>query len=171
VAPWKLFVGDGVDWAVPATGNRTTTRHSDNLVVTAVDRQVQEDARLVRWSGEEVAMVYLRADEAIDLTREANGGIALVFDVLVEEPPTSSVMLGMICGDECGSRVDVTDFLAGSPVGEWQTVTIRLSCFADVGIDLAHVTTPFLLATDGELALRFADVRLESAAEGEVPCP
>ena len=48
---------------------------------------------------------------------------------------------------------------------------LRLSCFADVAVDLAHVTTPFLIATDGELTLRFADVRLESAAEGEVPCP
>jgi beta-glucosidase len=171
VAPWKLFVGDGVDWAVPVAGSRTTTRHSDNLVVTAVDRQMQEDARLARWSGESVAMVYLRADEAIDLTREANGGIALVFDAMVEGPPTSSVMLGMICGDECGSRIDITDLLAGLPVGQWRTVTIRLSCFAEAGIDLAHVTTPFLIATDGELALRFADVRLESAAEGEVPCP
>ncbi|MBD3871788.1 MAG: exo 1,3/1,4-beta-D-glucan glucohydrolase [Acidobacteria bacterium] len=171
VAPWKLFVGDGVDWAVPVAGSRTTTRHSDNLMVTAVDRQMQEDARLVRWSGESVAMVYLRADEAIDLTREANGGIALVFDVLVEEPPASSVMLGMICGDECGSRMDITGLLGSSPVGEWQTLTIRLSCFADVAVDLAHVTTPFLIATDGELTLRFADVRLESAAEGEVPCP
>ncbi len=99
VAPWKLFVGDGVDWAVPIAGSTTTTRHSDNLVITAVDRQMQADARLARWSGRGVAMVYLRADEAIDLTREANGGIALVFDVLVEEPPSSGVMLGMICGD------------------------------------------------------------------------
>ena len=116
-------------------------------------------------------MVYLRADEAIDLTREANGGIALVFDVLVEGPPSSGVMVGMICGDECASRIDVTDLLQDSPVGEWQTVIVRLSCFADVGIYLTHVTTPFLIVTDGELALRFADVRLESAAEGQVPCP
>jgi len=171
VAPWKLFVGDSVDWAVPAAGSRTTTRHSDNLVVTAVDREVQEDARLAQWSGDEVAMVYLRADEAIDLTREANGGIALVFDVLVDEPPASSVMVGMICGDDCGGRVDVTGLLEELPVGEWQTVTIRLSCFADVGVGLAHITTPFLIATDGDFALRFADVRLESAAEGEVSCP
>jgi beta-glucosidase len=171
VAPWKLFVGDGVDWAVPIAGSTTTTRHSDNLVITAVDRQMQADARLARWSGRGVAMVYLRADEAIDLTREANGGIALAFDVLVEEPPSSGVMLGMICGDECASRIVITALLNGLRVGEWHTVTVRLSCFADVGIDLAHVTTPFLIATDGELALRFADVRLESAAEGDVPCP
>jgi beta-glucosidase len=67
--------------------------------------------------------------------------------------------------------MDITGLLGSSPVGEWQTLTIRLSCFADVAVDLAHVTTPFLIATDGELTLRFADVRLESAAEGEVPCP
>jgi beta-glucosidase len=171
VPPWKLFVGDEVDRVVQATGSRTTTRHTENLVVTVVDRELQEDARSVHWSGDEEAVVYLRADKAIDLTREANGGIALVFDLLVEKAPASSVMLGMVCGDDCGGYVDVTDLLAASPIGEWRTVTIRLSCFADVGADLAYVTTPFLITTDGELALRFADIRLESAADGYADCP
>jgi beta-glucosidase len=171
VPPWRLFVGDEVDWAVPAAGSRTTTRHSDNLVVTAVDRELQEDARSVHWSGDSEAVVYLRADESIDLTREANGGIALVFDVLVEKHPASSVLLGMACGEDCGGRVDVTDLLMASPAGEWRTVTVRLSCFAEAGVDLAHITTPFRITTDGELALRFADVRLESAAEGYADCP
>ena len=47
---------------------------------------------------------------------------------------------------------------------------LRLRHFGDAGADLSHVTTPFLLATEGSLALRFTDVRLERAAEGDLPC-
>lgn len=171
VSPWELYVGDEVDWAVPVVGNRSTTRHSDNLVVTAVDRDLQEDARLAHWSGDSEAAVFLRAEGAIDLGREANGGIAMVIDLLVEKPPTSSVKLGMDCGDDCGGRVEIGDLLAAFPVGEWRTVTVRLSCIADAGVDLTHVTTPFLISSAGELMLRFAHVRLESAAEGYADCP
>ena len=46
---------------------------------------------------------------------------------------------------------------------------IRLPDLAAAGADLSHVTTPFLLATEGTLALRFADIRLETAVDDE-PC-
>jgi hypothetical protein len=45
-----------------------------------------------------------------------------------------------------------------------------LRYFADAGADLSHITTPFLLATEGTLALRFANVRLEPVAEDDDPC-
>jgi len=41
---------------------------------------------------------------------------------------------------------------------------------SDSGADLSHITTPFLIATEGSFALRFADVRLEGRAEGDLPC-
>jgi beta-glucosidase len=171
VAPWRLFLGDSVDWAVPAAGSRSTTRHSENLVVEVADRELQEDARTVRWAGQEFAQVFLRSTDAIDLTRESNGGIALVFDVLLEEAPSGAVTMAMECGDDCSGRLDVTERLTALPVGEWHTVTIRLSCFEAAGADMSHITTPFLIATDGTLALQCSEVRLESAAEGLADCP
>jgi hypothetical protein len=38
-----------------------------------------------------------------------------------------------------------------------------LTRFADAGAELSHITAPFVLETEGTLALRFADVRLEPA--------
>ena len=75
----------------------------------------------------------------------------------------------MRCGEDCEGRIDITEALTRSTVGEWRTMRLRLSHFADAGADLGHVTTPFLLATEGTLALRFTDVRLEPPS-GSEPC-
>ena len=96
--------------------------------------------------------------------------MVLAFDVLVEEPPTAPVFLEVWCGDECEGRVDMTDALTAGSAGEWRTVTARLARFGEAGADLSHITAPFVLSTEGSLALRFADVRVEPAAGGDPPC-
>ncbi len=163
VAPWRLFIGDDHNWSVEAGGPGASTWGRDNLVLTAVDREVQEDARAARWAGYDLAHLYLEASTAIDLTRQAEGCMAIAFDVLVEEGPSAPVLLAMRCGDDCEGRLDITEILEDVPVSTWKTVKVPLSEFADAGVDLSHVTSPFLLATEGTLALRFAEVRV-------VPC-
>jgi beta-glucosidase len=170
VPPWQLYVGDPRHWAVKAFGGNATTWDRDNLVVTAVDRNLQEDARAARWAGYEVAQVYLEAAQTVDLTNEAADCMVLAFDVLVEEPPSQPVWAAMRCGADCEGRVDITEPLNQSAVGEWRTMRLQLRHFANAGADLGHVTTPFMLATEGSLALRFSDVRLEPAGEGSEPC-
>jgi beta-glucosidase len=170
VEPWQLFVGDEHNWAVNTIGGNASTWDGDNLVVTAVDRELQEDARAVRWAGYDLAHVYLEAAQAIDLTPEASDCMVLAFDVMVEEAPSAPVYVAMRCGEGCEGRIDITEALAGSDLGEWRVMRLRLRYFADAGADLSHITTPFLLATEGTLALRFAETRLEPAVEGESPC-
>jgi beta-glucosidase len=169
VAPWKLHVGDPRRWAVTAVGGNATTWDRDNLVVTAIDRRMQEDARAARWAGYEVAQVYLEAAQSIDLRPEAADCMVLAFDVMVEEAPDAPVFAAMRCGEDCEGRIDITEALNRSTVGEWRTMRLRLRHFAAAGADLSHVTTPFLLATEGTLALRFSDVRLEPPS-GSEPC-
>jgi beta-glucosidase len=170
VVPWRLFLGDAMEPAVAATGARTTTKGSDNLVVTAVDRDAQEDARAVRWSGVRPAFVYLYEKGAVDLSREAGEGLRLAFDVLVETPPEGEVELSMECGPGCAGRIDVTAALSRLPAGEWRTVAVPLACFASAGADMSRIHVPFGIASSGALALRFAEVRLEPPAEGDLPC-
>jgi beta-glucosidase len=57
------------------------------------------------------------------------------------------------------------------PLEEWGRVAVRLRCFEDAGADMKSIHIPFGLSTDGSLALRFADVRIVSAAESEATCP
>jgi beta-glucosidase len=170
VSPWQLFVGDSRFWAVKTVGGNASTWDRDNLVVTAVDRDLQEDARAARWAGYELAHVYLEATREVDLTQEASDCMVLAIDVMVEEAPSAPVHATMRCGAGCEGSMDITEALTRSTVGEWWTMKLRLRHFASAGADLSHVTTPFLLATEGTLALRFANVRLEPPAGGSEPC-
>ena len=164
VAPWQLYVGDSHGRAVKTVGGAAATRDRDNLVVTAVDRQRQEDARAARWAGDELASVYLAAAQAIDLASAANGDMALAVDLLLEEPPSEPVFLAVRCGEGCEGRVDITEALTSARAGEWRTLRTRLSRFSNSGAELSHVTAPFVLETEGTLALRFANVRLEKVS-------
>jgi len=170
VTPWQLYVGDSHGRAVRTVGGAASTRDRDNLVVAAVDRELQGDARTARWAGDELASVYLAAAQAIDLTAAAEDCMALAVDVLLEEPPSEPVFLAVRCGEGCEGRADVTEALGSGRAGEWRTLRVRLSRFSDAGAELSHVTAPFVLETEGTLALRFADVRLEPPAEGDLPC-
>jgi beta-glucosidase len=169
VAPWQLFVGDSHFWAVKTVGGNASTWDRDNLVVKAVDRELQEDARAARWAGYDLAILYLEAAQQVDLTAEAADCMLLAFDVMIEETPSLPVYAAMRCGEGCEGRIDITEAFNLSEVGEWQTMKLRLQHFADTGADLSHVTTPFLLATEGTLALRIADIRLEAPGDDE-PC-
>ena len=80
---------------------------------------------------------------------------------MVEEPPAATVLLGMRCGDGCEGRIDITEALRSRPVGEWRELVAPVSDFGDAGADLGHVTAPFVITTEGTLALRIAHVRLE----------
>jgi beta-glucosidase len=171
VPPWRLYLGDEADRMVPAETAVATTRGSYNLVVSAIGRQDGADARAARWSGAADAGVYLRGNDAVDLSRESNGEMALSFDAYLEEPPAAAVTLGMGCGDSCSGAVDLTGTLAGLPRQAWATVVVRLRCFEEAGADMTRIETPFALATGGSLALRFAGIRLVSAAEREADCP
>ncbi len=169
--PWKLYVGDPANWQVPADGGVTTTQGSQHLVLEAVDREVQEDARSVRWSGEARAGVYLQANDPVDLSRETNGAMVLAVDLMVEEPPTDDVVLRLGCGWECEGSVEVGELLAGLEPGAWETLRVHLSCFESAGADMTKIDTPFWLATGGSMSLRFADVRLDSGSEIAKICP
>jgi beta-glucosidase len=170
VAPWGLYVGDTANWKIAAGASAETTGPAA-LRLQPADRARQGDARSVRFAGGGAAQVYLQGESPVDLSRESNGDLALAFDVLVDEPPSGEVTLRMDCGYPCSGALDVTEPLRALPAGEWSTLRFRLRCFADAGADMTRIDTPFLIATDGSLALRFADVKLVSAAAGEASCP
>ena len=170
VAPWRLFVGDDANWMVMEKGGVTTTQGSENLTLRSVDRERQEDARAVRWSGEAEAAVYIQAGEAVDLGRESNASMVLAVDLMIEEAPTDAVLVRLGCGPNCASTLDMSGLLGARDTGSWGTLRVHLSCFEKAGADMQRVDMPFGLATAGKLALRFANVRLEF---GETPesCP
>ncbi|WP_130325672.1 exo 1,3/1,4-beta-D-glucan glucohydrolase [Sphingomonas sp. BK036] len=147
--------------------NATTA--TKRLTASAVDRRRQEDARAFVWAGGP-ADTRIEASGPLDLTRESNGELSLVVDVRVDRPATAPVALGMVSSDGKAITVPITRTLATTKIGDWQQVIVPLQCFAKRGIDMAQVTAPFVIATDGTLGLSISDVKIDSAPVSMTKC-
>jgi beta-glucosidase len=139
------------------------------LSVRAIDAGAQENARRVDWSGAARGTLAI-SGEAVDLTRQTLGDMALLFRYRVTTGPAAPVKLIVGCGRGCGGAVDVTPLMAPLPDGGWRTLRIKLSCLRDAGADMSKVTSPLTLATDGRFSLEFTEARLV-ANEGDAICP
>jgi beta-glucosidase len=135
VAPWQLSVDKDVSIWDEAGGRKVVT-----------------------WPGGSMRAVALQGEQTISLSAEATGGKSLAIHVLVEQRPTRPVTLRIGCGELCQGDVDITRQLAALPLNVWQTIRVPLRSFAAAGADLSRVDRPFSIATDGNLALRFADI-------------
>ncbi|PTQ59119.1 beta-glucosidase [Sphingomonas aurantiaca] len=165
---WSLTLVEQGQSKVRLLGVNATTA-TRRLAASAVDRRRQEDARAFVWAGGP-ADTRIEASGPLDLTRESNGELSLVVDVRVDRPATAPVALGMVSTDGKAVTVPITRMLATAKVGDWQQVIVPLQCFAKRGIDMAHVTAPFLIATDGTLGVSISDVKIDSAPVSITKC-
>jgi beta-glucosidase len=168
--------GSGWHWAVADDAGATPLPHglgssdSQRLTLTAIDKERQEAARLLHWTGAGQATAEITGATPIDLTRQTNGELALGFDYLVQQAPSAPVTIGMGCGASCGGTLPLARVLRAAPRGQWQHADIPLSCFAAAGENMSRVWTPFSLVTSGRLAIGLANIRLESGAAHTLPC-
>lgn len=171
---WTVAVAEA-DSARSPLSAATGSSASGALKVSAIDRAAQEDARLLQWSGSGPATFVIERTDPIDLQREANGQLSLVFDYRVETPPAGDVTLSVECrGDaqsRCRGSLPVTELLRSAPRGEWRQARFLLSCFQAAGANMRAVTAPLSLSTAGELQVGIADVRLDTGLQDVIPCP
>ncbi|HUP48174.1 MAG TPA: glycoside hydrolase family 3 N-terminal domain-containing protein [Thermoanaerobaculia bacterium] len=118
-----------------------------------------------QWRLEETSSeVALRGGPRLDLSREANGNLALAVGLVVRSAPARPVLL-----EVAGATIDVSSMLRALPLNEPGTIRVRLRCFADAGADMTKVDVPFRMSTEGELAITLTDVRLVPVADAECP--
>jgi len=143
----------GVDGALAANPG------PELIAAHPADRSAQEDSVRIVWTGHGVATAALAGDP-VDLTREANGDVAVVVDLKVDGAPTAPVMLG---GQDVTAQLKA---LATSK--QWDELAVPLRCFHDV--DLAKVSQPLAIRTAGQLDLTISGVHLGSPPEGVADC-
>ncbi|TIX50980.1 glycoside hydrolase family 3 protein [Alteraurantiacibacter aquimixticola] len=164
-AAWSLHI---VDPSQPGSQTRITTTPAEALdgraQITAVNHVVQEGARRFDIASGEAA-ISVSSFEPLDLTRETNADIMLLFTVRVDEAPewTGIAMRG------AGGDMQVSTALLPAN-GAFTRYGIELSCLADKGIDMSAVSAPFILATEGGGDISLAEVRLGMDAEVILPC-
>ena len=159
--PWTLYIGDDFDWSV-RVGPRGAVSSRGELNLTVVDREVQEDARRIEFTGngKHLSQVYFQFEDPVNMRPLEVAGGALSFDIRLLKKPTEQVVLRMDCGYPCSGQMDITSILSAATLSDWQKLAFPMECFAQLGVDSSKVNTPFLLATSGELAFEISEVVL-----------
>lgn len=155
-APWSLVL---------QSGEQQTTMASSRASVGAVsvktfDKDVQEDARAISFTGEELAAVRLMAPFPSDLRSFVEKQGQLQVQIKVDKQGKSPLWLGMQCGDNCQGKLDITEQLSNN--AQWQTLNIDLGCFAEQGVNLAQVFSPWQLSTKGDWQLSIAKLTVST---------
>jgi beta-glucosidase len=161
VEPWRLLLRDpggeveaGADKAASPGGA---------LTVSLIDANgVQGAGRGLTFSGPGEAVV---AGPPVDLSRQANGDMALTLTWRLDRRPQGPVRLGV-----GRSTVGLDSVLAAAPLGEWRTLKVKLACFRKAGEDMTQVATPVSISSTGQLGLSLAELRL-APNQNDAVCP
>jgi beta-glucosidase len=119
------------------------------------------DALRIRFNGGMAGLVYARVPDGAPCDLRpyvaADGSIQCMVK-LFAAPQTP---LYLTCHDDYPSQpgIDIAEALRAMPLGEWRPLSVRLRDLADLGADLKHVDTPFMLYCEGRADLAVSDVR------------
>jgi len=159
--PWQLVLRD-------ANGETTVSDFlgispSGNLAVTPTDDQTPSDTFIATWTGP-ASLVVKGAPE--NFQPLAIGGQVLEVIYKVMEADVSQAGLAM---GNTEAAMDITEQLNAKTTEGWQTSRIRLSCFADLGADMASMREPVIISVTGSLKLQVTSARLVTFA-GTATC-
>jgi beta-glucosidase len=157
IAPWSLFVGDDLAEVHVTTASQASPQGS---VVAAL----VPDGTSVVWVGTQSGS-FIISGRPGDMRPQAGQGVIIDLRYRVDRAPDGDVKIGLrcaepLCGTRRGAMLDVTRAFKDSPPGEWQTLSVPLSCFTAAGADLAQVAEPFAVETSGRFGLTIKEVRL-----------
>ena len=164
-APWGFGLlaakgkelSQGVDWA----GVVSPKQRLGAVEIRSTDRRVQEDARLLSFDGSAWAAVFLGSNFPRDLRAypEANATLTLDIKAISGSGPLE---LGLGCGDNCRSSVDIRPLL--KTANQWQTLRVDLACFNQNGFDFGKVQQSFVLSSASTTQLEVSDIRFETSS-------
>jgi len=160
-------------WSLMLTGTngevetRVTTLPAEALGgrmrVTAENYKVQEGAKRFAITGGN-ASVQLGNLDGVDVARDANGDVLLLVALRSWHAPAKA----RIGATGPGSRGFAEIALPVSD--DYIRYGIPLKCLRDKGADVAKLTRPFVLETEGKADFAIAEVQLGSDAEAVLPC-
>ncbi|MEP3226139.1 MAG: exo 1,3/1,4-beta-D-glucan glucohydrolase [Parasphingorhabdus sp.] len=165
-SPWVMGVTDSRGYR--ALGDSRGKSLAETLNIVATDRAAQEDVRRLTWSG---AADFLLSTNPVDISRQANGDMAVQFDYRVEQAPQTAVLLGGGCkSDEpCDGLINVTDAMKAAAGRGWQTGKIKLSCMSEAGADMSRITSPFTLRSAGAFSISLSKITIVENS-GDASC-
>ena len=164
-AAWftRLSENGGKPDAISSNAGRSAT---GVVTMRGIDRNRQEDARLISWRGGAPGRLDVAAARLLDLSQT---GKALVIDWKVQSGPSAAVRIGIARRGGGDRLIDATRLLRGGTAG-WRTVSIPLRCLGNRA-GLRAIDTPFVIETRGSLSLAISDIRIGPPAGQILACP
>ncbi|MFA0813344.1 glycoside hydrolase family 3 protein [Microbulbifer epialgicus] len=171
-SPWNLYIQEEESQLVAVSGNLASSGVDENILVSSIDMESQEDARLIQWKGLRSGSVQLTANSDQDLSRYLRERAALTLDIRVDQPVTKPFTAVIDCGEGCVGKVPLQSSLQSLPAGRWTQFSIDLQCFAKTGVDFTQISSALRLESEGPTTLALANIKLvpEAAAKAVVKC-
>ena len=166
--PWDMSLKSG-----DKSLNVSSSVHAIGaLTYRTIDKVVQEDARLVKFDGSELASINFISNFPEDLRAYLEANAVLSFQLKVEENAGANISLTMDCEGDCESVLDISELVKEAPQNTWQEVNIPLTCFQQNGLNVSQVTSPFTLSTSDKLTIGLSDISLLPFPDKtELKCP
>ena len=151
VGEWGMLLRD--EGGETPIGDSRGSSAGGLLTAAPADRDAQEDSLLLSWSGPGNLII---AGRPADFERESNGdmAIALEYRVLAYTGGDASIQVAN-SADAFGS-IDASEAFAAQSGKDWQTRLIKLSCFAEQGVDMSAVAAPLVISGNAGLELQVA---------------
>ncbi|WP_026148010.1 glycoside hydrolase family 3 protein [Robiginitomaculum antarcticum] len=165
VFPWMTQIEDSSGGATAL--NSRAVSLGGHVILRSEDDGAQENIRTAEFSGKDTGRFIIGGD-AVDLSRQNTADMALYMRYRVNAIGSGTTTLGVNCGETACAVENMHDYLAGQPVGQWQEVSVKLSCFAE-GPSMTTVNQPVRIESDATLSLSFSDIHLV-ANEGQAVC-
>ena len=163
VAPWQMYLIDG-DVSTTVEEPRQTSGNN-NLEIVSEDETAQEDIKTLNFKG---PASFRISSDAIDLSRQATGDMALYLRYRINEKPPGDLSLAVEGPDgELGSQ-SLAGEIVDAEIGQWKELSVKLSCFCDAE-KLSAVTSPVVINSSGTASISISDIRLK-ANEGQAKC-
>lgn len=158
-SPWSLVLQSAEQKKTMASSRESVGAVS----VKTFDKDVQEDARAISFTGSETAAVRLMAAFPSDLRSYVEKSGQLQMQIKVDQAADAPLWLGMQCGDDCQGKFDISEQLKGQ--NGWQTLNIDLACFADQGVNLSQVFSPWQISTSADWRVSIAKLSIHTNRE------
>lgn len=162
-SPWKLQIGNQ-NKAVEVT---SSIQSIESLVTETFDDQVQEDARLFKFSGDEPAYFTFVSPFPRDLRAFANEQGVLSLTLKRDAGSEGGINLAMNCAEQsCQVNEDISTHIeAGAE--QWTTLNFSVQCLQDAGLELAKVGEVLRMSSAAPATLRIRDARLSLTEDAE----
>jgi beta-glucosidase len=157
-APWSLNVISGEQ----AVSVSSSVVELPGVKLRTMDKEVQEDARTLTFTGKESASVRLQSTFVEDLRQYIENDSALTVLVRKDQEFGEPVMLEMHCDEaDCQKSVNISAVMKGFTIHEWQELSVDLNCFVKQGVNFARLTVPFGITTAGQGVVSFSTMKLQ----------